>query len=161
MKLVTTSLVALFLFSACSLSTDSNDLQNPCNSATLQAEQTFLEENAQNESITVTDSGLQYRFIEQTEDGASPNANSTVRVNYHGTLLSGDVFDSTRNRGPATFGLQNVIAGFGEGITLMTTGDVIEIFIPTNLAYGNNPPPGSIICPGGMLIFEIELLEIL
>ncbi|MEX0906233.1 MAG: FKBP-type peptidyl-prolyl cis-trans isomerase [Balneolaceae bacterium] len=120
----------------------------------------FLEENAQNEDVNVTDSGLQYRVIEEG-DGASPSAENEVEVHYTGKLLNGDVFDSSRERGESvTFPLNQVIPGWTEGVQLMTEGSTYEFFIPAALAYGSTPPPGSIIPPGAVLIFEVELIEI-
>ena len=120
----------------------------------------FLEENAQNEDITVTESGLQYRVIEEGT-GVSPAAEDEVEVHYRGTLLSGEEFDSSYERGEtATFPLNRVIPGWTEGLQLMTEGSTYEFFIPADLAYGSNPPPGSIIPPGAVLIFEVELIDV-
>lgn len=121
----------------------------------------FLQENAGQDDITVTDSGLQYRVIEQG-DGDRPSAESTVRVHYRGTLLDGEEFDSSHSRGePAEFPLNRVIPGWTEGVQLMQEGSTYEFFIPADLAYGDNPPPGSPIGPGAVLRFEIELLSVL
>lgn len=120
----------------------------------------FLEENAENDDVMVTDSGLQYRVIEEGT-GASPAAEDEVEVHYRGTLLSGEEFDSSYERGEtATFPLNRVIPGWTEGLQLMTEGSTYEFFIPADLAYGSNPPPGSIIPPGAVLIFEVELIDI-
>ncbi|MEX0770929.1 MAG: FKBP-type peptidyl-prolyl cis-trans isomerase [Balneolaceae bacterium] len=120
----------------------------------------YLDENAQREDVNVTASGLQYRVIEEGS-GERPTANSTVRVHYRGTLLNGEEFDSSYERGePAEFPLNRVIPGWTEGVQLMREGATYEFFLPSELAYGNNPPQGSIITPGAVLIFEVELLEI-
>ncbi|MEX0994254.1 MAG: FKBP-type peptidyl-prolyl cis-trans isomerase [Balneolaceae bacterium] len=120
----------------------------------------FLEENAQREEVNVTDSGLQYRVVEEGS-GERPTAESTVRVHYRGTLTDGEEFDSSYSRGePAEFPLNRVIPGWTEGVQLMREGATYEFFLPAELAYGNNPPQGSIIRPGSVLIFEVELLEI-
>lgn len=120
----------------------------------------FLEENAENEDITVTDSGLQYRVLEEGS-GESPGPEEEVEVHYRGTLLNGEEFDSSYSRNEtATFPLNRVIPGWTEGLQLMTEGSKYEFFIPSDLAYGSNPPPGSIIPPGAVLVFEVELIDI-
>lgn len=121
----------------------------------------FLEENAQREDVNVTESGLQYRVIEEG-DGARPSASDEVEVHYRGTLINGEEFDSSYARGESiSFPLNRVIAGWTEGVQLMTVGSTYEFFIPAELGYGDNPPPGSIITPGAVLIFEVELIDIL
>lgn len=120
----------------------------------------FLEENALNSDVTETESGLQYRVLEEGT-GARPEATDEVEVHYEGSLLSEEVFDSSYERGePIVFPLNQVIPGWTEGVQLMTVGSKYQFFIPSELAYGNNPPPGSIIPPGAVLIFEVELLDI-
>ena len=134
----------------------------------------FLDENAQKDDVMVTDSGLQYRIIEEGS-GESPMAESSVTVHYVGKILDGTVFDTSRKevaqesdlysaqREPyegATFPLNRVISGWTEGLQLMSKGATYEFFIPADLAYGNNPPPGSIIEPGSVLIFEVELIDV-
>lgn len=121
----------------------------------------FLAENAQRDDVETTDSGLQYRVIEEG-DGERPAADDVVEVHYTGTLLNGDEFDSSHSRGePASFPLNGVISGWTEGVQLMSVGSTYEFFIPADLAYGDNPNPQSPIPPGATLIFEIELLDIL
>ncbi len=120
----------------------------------------FLEENAMNSDVTQTESGLQYRVLEEGT-GARPEATDEVEVHYEGSLLSDEVFDSSYERGePIVFPLNQVIPGWTEGVQLMTGGSKYQFFIPSELAYGNNPPPGSIIPPGATLVFEVELLGI-
>lgn len=120
----------------------------------------FLEENLQNSDVYETESGLQYRVLEEG-DGPKPEVTDEVEVHYRGTLISDEVFDSSYERGePVTFPLQQVIPGWTEGVQLMNVGSKYQFFIPADLAYGNNPPPGSIIPPGAVLIFEVELLDI-
>ncbi|MEX0662529.1 MAG: FKBP-type peptidyl-prolyl cis-trans isomerase [Balneolaceae bacterium] len=120
----------------------------------------FLEENAQNDDVEVTESGLQYRVIEEGS-GDSPSETSEVEVHYRGTLVNGEEFDSSYERGETvTFPLNGVIPGWTEGVQLMTEGSTYEFFIPGELGYGNNPPPGSIIKPGSVLIFEVELIDV-
>jgi FKBP-type peptidyl-prolyl cis-trans isomerase len=120
----------------------------------------FLEENAQREDVMVTESGLQYRVIEEGS-GVSPTAEDEVEVHYRGRLISGEEFDSSYDRGEtAEFILNAVIPGWTEGVQLMSEGATYEFFIPAELGYGDNPPPGSIITPGSVLIFEVELIDV-
>ena len=120
----------------------------------------FLEENLNNDDVFETESGLQYRVLEEG-DGPRPSASDQVEVHYSGTLISDEVFDSSYERGePVTFPLNRVIPGWTEGVQLMNVGSRYQFFIPADLAYGNNPPQGSIIPPGAVLIFEVELLDI-
>ena len=122
--------------------------------------QAFLEENLQNSDVTETESGLQYRVLEEG-DGPKPEATDRVQVHYEGSLITDEVFDSSYERGePVTFPLNQVIPGWTEGVQLMSVGSKYQFFIPADLAYGNNPPQGSIIKPGSVLIFEVELLDI-
>ena len=120
----------------------------------------FLEENKKKPNVKVTASGLQYEVI-QEGNGLKPSATSKVKVHYHGTTPSGEVFDSSVRRGePITFGLNQVIKGWTEGLQLMSVGSKYRLFIPQELAYGANPQPGSAIKPYMPLVFEVELLGI-
>lgn len=122
--------------------------------------QAFLEENRQNEDVVETESGLQYRILEEG-DGDSPTASDRVRVHYEGRLLSDEVFDSSYDTGqPATIPLNRVIEGWTEGLQLMQEGAKYRFFVPADLAYGNTSPQGSPIPPGAVLIFDVELLEV-
>ncbi len=126
----------------------------------IQRGRAFLEENLNNSDVFETGSGLQYRILEEG-DGPKPTATDRVQVHYHGTLINDTVFDSSVDRGePVTFGLNQVIPGWTEGVQLMNVGSKYQFFIPPDLAYGNNPPPGSPIEAGSVLIFEVELLDI-
>ncbi|NEZ05085.1 FKBP-type peptidyl-prolyl cis-trans isomerase [Wenzhouxiangella sp. XN201] len=128
-------------------------------SVNLEEGEAFLAENAEREGISVTESGLQYRVIEEGE-GASPTAEDRVTVHYKGTLIDGTVFDSSYDRGePATFALNQVIPGWTEGVQLMKEGAKYEFFVPSELAYGEQGRPGP-IGPNSTLIFEVELLEV-
>lgn len=118
----------------------------------------FLEQNAENDDVTETESGLQYRVIEEGS-GERPTENDEVEVRYTGKLITGEEFDSSGEE-TVTFPLNRVIPGWTEGVQLMKEGSVYELFIPAELAYGSNPPPGSIISPGAVLVFEVELVEI-
>jgi FKBP-type peptidyl-prolyl cis-trans isomerase FklB len=119
----------------------------------------FLAENAQKEGVTVLPSGLQYRVIE-AGTGKSPSAQSMVTVHYRGRLIDGTEFDSSHERGePATFPVSGVIPGWTEALQLMQEGGKWEIFIPSNLAYGERGA-GQVIGPNAVLIFEVELLSV-
>lgn len=125
------------------------------------AGEAFLADNAERDEVMVTDSGLQYEVMSSTDDGASPTAEDTVRVHYHGTLMDGTVFDSSVDRGePIEFPLSGVIAGWTEGVQLMTEGDKYKFYIPAELAYGDNSPSPTIPA-GSVLMFEVELLEVM
>ncbi|WP_111641575.1 FKBP-type peptidyl-prolyl cis-trans isomerase [Marinimicrobium alkaliphilum] len=118
----------------------------------------FFSENATVEGVVTTDSGLQYKVVEEG-DGASPSADSVVTVHYRGRLLDGTEFDSSYSRNqPATFDVGGVIAGWTEALQLMSEGDKWEIYIPSDLAYG--PGGAGPIPPNAALIFEVELLEV-
>jgi FKBP-type peptidyl-prolyl cis-trans isomerase FkpA len=127
--------------------------------ASIEAGTKFLAENAKKEGVQTTESGIQYEIITAAE-GDKPAATDTVKVHYVGTLLSGEEFDSSVKRGqPAEFPLNRVIAGWTEGVQLMSVGSKYKFTIPSDLAYGPNGNPPTI--PGGAVLqFEIELLEI-
>ena len=118
----------------------------------------FLEENKKNPEVKETASGLQYMVLQEGK-GEHPTATSKVTVHYTGKLLDGTVFDSSVDRGePITFGLNQVIRGWTEGLQLMTPGSKYRLFIPYNLAYGENGAGGMI--PGGAtLIFDVKLIS--
>ncbi len=119
----------------------------------------FLEENKKREGVKVTPSGLQYEVIESTL-GQKPKATDTVKVHYEGTLIDGTVFDSSYQRGePIEFGLNQVIAGWTEGVQLMSVGSKYKLYIPYQLGYGAQGAGGS-IPPYSALIFTVELLGI-
>lgn len=119
----------------------------------------FLADNASKEGVVTTASGLQYLVLTEG-DGPKPTAAQTVKTHYEGTLINGEVFDSSIERGePATFPLNRVISGWTEALQLMNVGSKYRLFIPPELAYGNQAT-GS-ITPQSTLIFEVELLEIM
>jgi len=118
----------------------------------------FLEDNKSKEGVKVTASGLQYKVITEGK-GDKPTATSRVTVHYKGTLLDGTVFDSTEKTGqPITFGLNQVIPGWTEGLQLMSPGAKYIFYIPSELAYGDQGA-GGVIPGGATLIFEVELLS--
>jgi FKBP-type peptidyl-prolyl cis-trans isomerase len=119
----------------------------------------FLADNGKKPGVKTTASGLQYEVLSEGK-GDHPKATDKVTVNYKGTLLDGTVFDSSYDRGqPLTLPLNGVIAGWTEGVQLMTPGSKYKFYIPSNLAYGEHGG-GSQIGPNSALIFEIELLGI-
>jgi FKBP-type peptidyl-prolyl cis-trans isomerase len=125
----------------------------------LEKQRSFLEENGQKEGVFTTGTGLQYEVISEGPGEDRPGPTDTVRVNYEGTLLDGTVFDSSYEWGAAEFPLQGTIPGWAEGIQLMTVGSAYRLYIPSDLAYGAEG--GGIIPPASLLIFDVELLEIL
>ena len=121
--------------------------------------QAFLEANKQKEGVKVLPDGLQYKVI-NSGAGASPSATDKVKVHYKGSLITGEEFDSSYKRGePTEFGVNQVIKGWTEVLQLMKVGDKWEVYIPSELAYGENGA-GQMIGPNAALIFEIELLDI-
>ena len=123
------------------------------------AGEAFLVENAKREGVKVTESGLQYEVLEATI-GQKPKATDKVRVHYEGTLIDGTVFDSSYKRGESiTFGLNQVIKGWTEGLQLMSIGSKYKLYLPYQLAYGERGA-GANIPPYAALIFTVELLGI-
>jgi FKBP-type peptidyl-prolyl cis-trans isomerase FkpA len=143
------------------ITTFQRDLNERLATENLEAGQRFLAENARREDVVTTESGLQYEVLREGDGGVQPAADSTVKVHYHGTLIDGEVFDSSVDRGePISFPLNRVIPGWTEGVQLMTPGAKYRFYIPTDLAYGQQVRPGSPIGPNEALIFEVELLEV-
>jgi len=121
--------------------------------------QVFLDENRLAEGVQTTASGLQYKVLEPGTGTTYPTASDSVKVHYHGTLIDGTVFDSSVDRGePISFGLNQVIPGWTEGLQLMVEGEKTRLFIPSNLAYGTRA--AGKIKPGSTLIFDVELIGI-
>ena len=118
----------------------------------------FLAANKSKEGVKTTESGLQYKVLKEGS-GAQPKSSDTVTVNYRGTLMDGTEFDSSYKRGqPATFPVGGVIKGWTEALQLMKVGSKFQLFIPANLAYGEQGRPG--IPPNSLLIFEVELMDV-
>lgn len=121
--------------------------------------ETFLEENRKKEGVVTLPSGLQYEILHEG-DGVQPKATDKVKCHYHGTLLNGQVFDSSVQRGqPAVFGVNQVIKGWVEALQLMSVGSKWRLYIPSGLAYGEQGA-GNSIEPNSALIFDVELLGI-
>ena len=119
----------------------------------------FLETNKKKEGVQTLPSGLQYKVL-KAGAGKKPTATDTVTVHYRGTLIDGKEFDSSYRRGkPATFPVNGVIPGWTEALQLMEEGAKWELFIPSNLAYGERSAGGD-IGPNATLIFEVELISI-
>jgi len=119
----------------------------------------FLSENKKKEGVKTLPSGLQYKVV-KAGTGKRPKLNDTVTVNYRGTLIDGTEFDSSFRRGqPATFPVSGVIPGWTEAMQLMAEGAKWELFIPSNLAYGERGA-GGLIGPNATLIFEVELISV-
>ena len=120
--------------------------------------ETFLAENAKKEGVKSLPSGLQYKEITPGA-GKSPKSTDTVTTHYKGTLIDGTEFDSSYQRGPATFPVSGVIAGWTEALQLMKEGAKWQLFVPSDLAYGERGA-GREIGPNVTLIFEVELISI-
>jgi FKBP-type peptidyl-prolyl cis-trans isomerase FklB len=125
-----------------------------------EAGEKYLAENAKKEGVVVLPSGLQYQVLKEG-NGKKPSAKDSVKCHYEGFLIDGTVFDSSVQRGePAVFGLQQVIAGWTEGLQLMQEGAKYRFFIPYRLAYGEGGAGGS-IPPYAALIFDVELIKVM
>lgn len=110
------------------------------------------------EDAVTTESGLAYKVLTEGTGSEKPDASDRVTVHYSGWTTDGEMFDSSVQRGqPATFPLNRVIRGWTEGLQMMAQGEKRRFWIPANLAYGDNPPPGA---PAGTLVFDVELLEV-
>ncbi|MEI6184117.1 MAG: FKBP-type peptidyl-prolyl cis-trans isomerase [Bacteroidota bacterium] len=120
----------------------------------------FMAENAKKKGIVSLPNGIQYEVLKTSADTIKPKLTDKVKCHYHGTLIDGTIFDSSVDRGePVTFPLNGVIKGWQEALQLMTVGSKWRIFIPSDLAYGDNSA-GEKIGPGSTLIFEVELIAI-
>lgn len=123
------------------------------------AGEAFLAENGKKDGVVTLPSGLQYQVLKEG-NGKKPSATDQVVCHYEGTLIDGTVFDSSYQRNqPATFGLNQVIAGWTEGVQLMQEGAKYRFFIPYNLAYGERGA-GAQIPPFAALVFDVELIEV-
>jgi len=120
----------------------------------------FLSENKEKEGIVTLPSGLQYEILKEGS-GVKPKAEDIVRVHYKGTLIDGTEFESSYGGDPAEFPVNRVIQGWVEALQLMPVGSKWKLFIPQEMAYGQNPRPGGEIEPFMALVFEVELLDII
>ena len=128
-------------------------------STNLNAGNAFLKANANKKGVITTKSGLQYKVLKKGK-GQSPKLDDTVVTHYKGSLITGEVFDSSYKRNqPATFPVKGVIKGWTEALQLMQVGAKWQLFIPANIAYGASQR-GQLIQPNSTLVFDIELLEI-
>ncbi len=120
----------------------------------------YLEANKKKKGVVTLASGLQYKVLKSGTGNVFPKATDTVLTHYHGTLIDGTVFDSSVQRGkPVSFPVNRVIAGWTEALQKMKVGDKWQLFIPSELAYGDRGTPPK-IAPGAALVFDVELLEI-
>ena len=125
-----------------------------------EAGEKFLTENAKKEGVVVLPSGLQYEVLVEG-NGKKPSATDRVQCHYEGTLIDGTVFDSSIKRGePAVFGVNQVIMGWVEALQLMQEGAKWRLYIPDNMAYGENGA-GEMIPPYSALVFDVELIKVL
>lgn len=134
-------------------------LQQEQTAAVRKEGEAFLAENAKKEGVVTLPSGLQYKVL-NAGSGKSPKASDSVECHYEGRLIDGSIFDSSYQRGEtATFGVTQVIAGWVEALQLMKEGDKWQLYIPYNLAYGENGA-GAQIPPYATLIFDVELVKV-
>lgn len=160
MKKIMIVLFMLITIISCTENTKNNATKDATKTVIEDAGVVFLAENAKKEGVITTESGLQYLVLNKGAGSDHPSATDRVKVHYHGTLIDGTVFDSSVERGkPISFGLNQVIKGWTEGVQLMVIGDKTRFFIPSELAYGQRGA-GRIIGPNSTLIFDVELLGI-
>ena len=137
-----------------------SNLQDEIAETNKQAGKEFLAENAKRSGVVVLPSGLKYEVLAEGK-GRKPKVTDKVQCHYHGTLIDGQVFDSSIQRGtPAVFGVNQVIPGWVEALQLMPEGSRWKLYIPSDLAYGEQGAGGSIPA-NATLIFEVELIKIL
>jgi len=133
-------------------------VQTRVNEKNLKEGQDFLEANKKKQGVVTLPSGVQYKIIKEGT-GIKPNVEDMVDVVYHGTMIDGTVFDSPKERGDtATFPVNGVVPGFKEALTLMNEGSIWEVYIPSELGYGERPP--QMIKPNSVLIFEINMVKV-
>lgn len=136
------------------------ELQQKANQENIENGKIVLERNKTNPKITTLPSGLQYEVLKEGS-GKKPTANDRVQCHYEGSLVNGQVFDSSIKRGePAVFGVNQVIPGWVEALQLMPEGSKWRLYIPYNLAYGENGA-GDLIPPYSTLVFDVELLKVI
>ncbi|MDR0962240.1 MAG: FKBP-type peptidyl-prolyl cis-trans isomerase [Mediterranea sp.] len=135
--------------------------QQQMNAESIEQGKTFLDENKKRPEVVTLPSGLQYEILEEGTPGKRAKATDQVRCHYEGTLIDGTLFDSSIKRGqPAVFGVNQVIKGWVEALQLMNEGAKWRLYIPAELGYGAQGA-GDMIPPHSVLLFDVELLEIL
>lgn len=142
------------ILSGCLGSTGPNE---SCENHNRQENAEFWEQNAEKDGVTQTDSGLQYRIIEEG-DGPRPTLDSTVLIDYEGRRINGSIFDSTKNIDPQETDVEGLLQGLEEGLQLMKEGATYEFVLHSDLAFGETA--GGDLCPGTTVIFEVTLIEI-
>jgi len=136
------------------------NLQNRASEKSLKAGQDFLEANMKKPGVVTSPSGLQYKIL-RDGSGVKPTREDEVDVVYHGTLIDGTEFESSKMRGDTvTFPVGNLVQGFTEALTMMSEGSIWEIYIPSELGYGEHVRPGGPIPPNAVLIFELDLVKV-
>ena len=154
-KLTDEQLMEAFTF----LQTRAEERMAEMNAKAVEAGKKFLEENAKREGVKTTESGLQYEVVKSAE-GRQPTENDVVTVHYEGSLTDGTVFDSSIKRGsPIDLPVGGVIPGWVEGLQLMHVGEKFKLYIPSELAYGEQSP-SPLIPANSVLVFDLELLDI-
>lgn len=154
-KLTDEQLMEAFTF----LQTRAEERMVEMNAKAVEAGKKFLEDNAKREGVKTTESGLQYEVVKAAE-GRQPNENDVVTVHYEGSLTDGTVFDSSIKRGsPIDLPVGGVIPGWVEGLQLMHVGEKYKLYIPSELAYGEQSP-SPLIPANSVLVFDLELLDI-
>lgn len=154
------SILSILLFtlvlSGCFGSTGPNE---SCEDFSRQENAEYWEQNREKEGVTQTDSGLQYRVIEEGDaDGASPRLSSTVLIEYEAKRINGSIFETTENADPRETEVEGLLEGLEEGLQLMKEGATYEFVLPSYLAYGETA--AGEFCPGTTVIFEVTLIEI-
>lgn len=154
-KLTDEELMEAFVF----LQTRAEEKMAEANREAVAAGEKYLEDNAKREGVKTTESGLQYEVLKAAE-GPKPTAEDVVTVHYEGSLTDGTVFDSSLKRGtPIDLPVGGVIPGWVEGLQLMSVGEKYKLYIPSELAYGEQSP-SPLIPANSVLVFELELLDI-
>jgi len=135
------------------------NLQSRAGEKSLKEGRDFLEANKKKQGVVTLPSGLQYKIIREGK-GAKPGYEDIAELVYHGTLIDGTVFDSSKERGDTvTFEVSRVIPGFTEALTLMNEGSIWEVYVPSELGYGEGGM-GQMIKPNSVLIFEIDMVKV-
>ena len=137
------------------------NLQNRTSEKALKEGQDFLEANKKKQGVVTLPSGVQYKIIREGT-GNKPTMDDDADLLYHGTLIDGTVFDSSKERGDTVnFPVSGVVPGFSEALTLMTEGSIWEVYIPAELAYGERSPDPQRMKPNSVLIFEIDMIKVI